>query len=133
MSKYEELRILLERSRRFYESAIIQIEKGFYDLAAFSLEQSLQLFLKAYLLKLGVDYPRTHSSRKLLEMIYEITKFEVIKELVQKFSIELAFLEDIYITSRYISREFTLNEVSRLKKVIHEVIEVVREVLDKRS
>jgi len=133
LSKYEELRILLERSRRFYESAIIQIEKGFYDLAAFSLEQSLQLFLKAYLLKLGVDYPRTHSSRKLLEMIYEITKFEVIKELVQKFSIELAFLEDIYITSRYISREFTLNEVSRLKKVIHEVIEVVREVLDKRS
>ncbi len=133
MSKYEELRILLERSRRFYESAIIQIEKGFYDLAAFSLERSLQLFLKAYLLKLGVDYPRTHSSRKLLEMIYEITKFEVIKELVQKFSIELAFLEDIYITSRYISREFTLNEVSRLKKVIHEVIEVVREVLDKRS
>jgi Uncharacterized conserved protein related to C-terminal domain of eukaryotic chaperone, SACSIN len=133
LSKYEELRILLERSRRFYESAIIQIEKGFYDLAAFSLERSLQLFLKAYLLKLGVDYPRTHSSRKLLEMIYEITKFEVIKELVQKFSIELAFLEDIYITSRYISREFTLNEVSRLKKVIHEVIEVVREVLDKRS
>ncbi len=133
MSKYEELRILLERSRRFYESAIIQIEKGFYDLAAFSLEQSLQLFLKAYLLKLGVDYPRTHSSRKLLEMIYEITKFEVIKDLVQKFSIELAFLEDIYITSRYISREFTLNEVSRLKKVIDEVIEVVREVLDKRS
>jgi HEPN domain-containing protein len=133
LSKYEELSILLERSRRFYESAIIQIEKGFYDLAAFSPEQSLQLFLKAYLLKLGVDYPRTHSSRKLLEMIYEITKFEVIKELVQKFSIELAFLEDIYITSRYISREFTLNEVSRLKKVIDEVIEVVREVLDKRS
>ena len=133
MSKYEELRILLERSRRFYESAIIQIEKGFYDLAAFSLERSLQLFLKAYLLKLGVDYTRTHSSRKLLEMIYEVTKFEVIKDLVQKFSIELAFLEDIYITSIYISREFTLNEVSRLKKVIHEVIEVVREVLDKRS
>lgn len=133
MSKYEELRILLERSRRFYESSIIQIEKGFYDLTAFSLEQSLQLFLKAYLLKLGVDYTRTHSSRKLLEMIYEITKFEVIKDLVQKFSIELAFLEDIYITSRYISREFTLNEVSRLKKVIDEVIEVVREVLDKRS
>jgi HEPN domain-containing protein len=133
LSKYEELRILLERSRRFYESSIIQIEKGFYDLTAFSLEQSLQLFLKAYLLKLGVDYTRTHSSRKLLEMIYEITKFEVIKDLVQKFSIELAFLEDIYITSRYISREFTLNEVSRLKKVIDEVIEVVREVLDKRS
>ncbi|MCR8501584.1 MAG: HEPN domain-containing protein, partial [Crenarchaeota archaeon] len=43
---------LLERSRRFYESALFQIEKGFYDLAMFSLEQSLQLFLKAALLSL---------------------------------------------------------------------------------
>ena len=60
MGEYE---YLLERSRRFLETARIQIERGFYDLAAFSLEQSLQLFLKAELLKLKVDYPRTRRLR----------------------------------------------------------------------
>ncbi len=58
MNKREEYEYLLERSRRFYETALLQIDRGFYDLAAFSLEHSLQLYLKAYLLKLGVDYPR---------------------------------------------------------------------------
>ncbi|MEM1611060.1 MAG: HEPN domain-containing protein [Sulfolobales archaeon] len=59
----EEYRYLMERSRRFYETAIMQIDRGFYDLAVFSFEQSLQIFLKACLLKLGVDYLRTHSVR----------------------------------------------------------------------
>ncbi|MEM4487176.1 MAG: HEPN domain-containing protein [Zestosphaera sp.] len=44
---------LLERSRRLYESALQQVERGFHDLAAFSLEQSLQPYLKASLLRLG--------------------------------------------------------------------------------
>ena len=31
MTKLEEYRYLLERSRRFYETALVQLEKGFYD------------------------------------------------------------------------------------------------------
>lgn len=50
MTEREELKYLFERSRRFFESALMQIERGFYDLAAFSLEQTLQLYLKAHLL-----------------------------------------------------------------------------------
>jgi HEPN domain-containing protein len=37
----------IERSKRFYETALIQIDRKYYDLAAFSLEQSLQLFFKS--------------------------------------------------------------------------------------
>ncbi|MEL9941118.1 MAG: HEPN domain-containing protein [Ignisphaera sp.] len=50
-TRYDEYRYLLERSRRFYETAVMQIDRGFYDLAVFSFEQFLQLFLKACLLK----------------------------------------------------------------------------------
>ncbi|MEM0006213.1 MAG: HEPN domain-containing protein [Ignisphaera sp.] len=50
MTKRAEVDSLLERSRRFYESALFQIERGFYDLAMSSFGQSLQLFLKAALL-----------------------------------------------------------------------------------
>ncbi len=79
MTRREEYEYLIERSRRFYETAIMQMDKGFYDLAAFSLEQSLQLYLKASLLKLGMDYPRTHSVRRLLELIHEVTGREEVK------------------------------------------------------
>ena len=79
MTRREEYEYLIERSRRFYETAIIQMDKRFYDLAAFSLEQSPQLYLKASLLKLGMDYPRTRSVRRLLELIHEVTGREEVK------------------------------------------------------
>ena len=58
MTKLEEYKLLLERSKRFYETALMQISRRIYDLAAFSLEQSLQPYLKAHLL-------RTYSVRRL--------------------------------------------------------------------
>ncbi len=128
-TKLEEYEYLLERSRRFYETALTQIEREFYDLAAFSLEQSLQLYLKACLLKLGIDYPRTHSVRRLLELIHEFTGCREIRELLSKFSVELGALEDVYIMSRYVPRSYSCEEVERLKKVVEEVRHVVTEVL----
>jgi HEPN domain-containing protein len=126
MSRLEEYRYLLERSKRFYETAVMQIDKGFYDLAAFSLEQSLQLFLEACLLKLGIDYPRTHSVRKLLDIMLKVTGKKEVEDILNRFSLELGALEDAYITSRYVAREDTLEEVKRLRKAVDEVIELVR-------
>ncbi|MCR8453617.1 MAG: HEPN domain-containing protein [Crenarchaeota archaeon] len=133
MTKRDEVNSLLERSRRFYESALFQIEKGFYDLAMFSLEQSLQLFLKAALLSLGLDYPRTHSIRRLLELIHELTSDKGIKELLVEHSVELALLEDAYITSRYVPRDFRVEEVVRVRGVVDKVFRVVRETLSEVS
>ena len=132
MTKREEYEHLLRRSREFYETAILQLEKGFYGLAAFSLEQSLQLFLKAKVLEKGVDYPRTHSIRRLLEILSEVVEREisnVLRELVDKYSLELASIEDAYITSKYIPREFRREEVLRLRGVVDEVIEVVSRIV----
>lgn len=132
MTKRDEVNSLLERSRRFYESALFQIEKGFYDLAMFSFEQSLQLFLKAVLLSLGVDYPR-HSIRRLLELIHELTEVEDVKELWVEHSVELALLEDAYITSRYVPRDFRIEEAMRVREVVDKVFKVVREALSEAS
>ena len=102
MARIEEYNCLLERSRRFLITAEMQVEKGFYDLAAFSLEQSFQLYLKAMLLKLGVDYPRTHSVRKLLELTCRLTDSEEIRRTLSEYAVELGSLEDVHITSKYI-------------------------------
>ncbi|MGC9072334.1 MAG: HEPN domain-containing protein [Acidilobus sp.] len=121
----EDYRYLVERSRRFYETALVQLDRGFYDLAAFSLEQALQLFLKAFLLRLGVDYPRTHSVRRLLELIHQITGRQEVGELLRRLTLELALLEDAYVTSRYVPRDFSKEEVMKLKDAVDEVMRVV--------
>ncbi len=127
LARFEEYRLLVERSRRFLETALMQFDRGFYDLAAFSLEQSLQLFLKACLLRLGVDYPRTHSVRRLLELVAEASGAGELGELLHRFSVELGALEDAYISSRYVVREYAREEVERLRRVVMEVKRVVGE------
>lgn len=128
MTRLEEYEYLLERSRRFLATAELQIDKGFYDLALFSLEQALQLYLKAVVLRLGVDYPRTHSVRKLLELVYKLTGSDEVEKFFSNYAIELGVLEDAYITLRYIPREYTREEAKRLLGVVREVIEVVNKI-----
>lgn len=127
MTRREELKYLLERSRRFYETALIQVERGFYDLAVFSLEQALQLYLKAQLLKLGVDYPRVHSPRRLLELISEVAGSRGLSELLSRFAVELGSIEDAYITARYVAREYGREEVEKLRRVVEEIVNAVEQ------
>lgn len=128
MVREEEEKRLLKRSRNFLETAEYQTSKGFFDLATFSLEQALQLFLKAKVLAEGVDYPRTHSVRALLEMLSDLVpenKKSTIKGILENFLLELGMLEDAYITSRYVMREFTKQEVERLTKAVKEIMKNV--------
>ncbi len=131
LTRFEEYNYLLERSRRFLETAEMQFERGFHDLAVFSLEQALQLYLKACLLKLGVDYPRTHSVRKLLELTYKLTGAEEIKRILTDYAVELGSLEDAYITSRYVAREYSVEEAGRLRQVVKRLMEVVGGVVNR--
>jgi HEPN domain-containing protein len=125
MSRKEEIEHLLSRSREFLETAKYQSSAGFYSLAAFSLEQSLQLFIKARLLENGVDYPRTHSVRTLIEVLSSIVderRKDVIKGMLDKYLLELGMLEDAYISSRCIVREFRREEVEKLRIAVEEVV-----------
>lgn len=124
----EEEKRLLKRSRDFLETAEYQISRSFYDLATFSLDQALQLFLKAKVLAEGVDYPRTHSVRTLLEILSDLVpenKKSTIKGILENYLLELGMLEDAYITSRYVMREFTKQEAERLTKAVKEIMENV--------
>lgn len=125
VTRKEEEEQLLKRSKEFLNTAEYQTDEEFYDLAAFSLEQALQLFLKSKLLAEGFDYPRTHSVRTLLEMLSNLVpenKRNAIKRVLDSYSLELGMLEDAYITSRYVMREFTKQEIEKLTKAVKEII-----------
>lgn len=129
LTRKEEEKSLIQRSKNFLETAEFQKSRSFYDLAAFSLEQALQLYLKAKLLAEGADYPRTHSVRTLLKMLSELVsedKKTQIKKVLEDYLLELGMLEDAYITSRYITREFTKEELEKLAKAVKEIMKNVQ-------
>jgi HEPN domain-containing protein len=129
LGRVEEFEVLLRRSESFYVTALLQAERGMYDLAVFSLEQSLQLFLKGALLKEGVEFPRTHGVRRLLSILAELTGCDEIKQLLTSYSLELGILEDAYIVSRYFPRSYTGEEFERLRAAVERVRSVVGGVL----
>jgi HEPN domain-containing protein len=129
LGRVEEFEVLLRRSESFYVTALLQAERGMYDLAVFSLEQSLQLFLKGALLKEGIEFPRTHGVRRLLSILAELTGSDEIKQLLTSYSLELGILEDAYIVSRYFPRSYTGEEFERLRAAVERVRSVVGGVL----
>jgi HEPN domain-containing protein len=129
VSRREEAEHLLKRSKEFLETAEYQITRGLYGIAVFSLEQALQLFLKSKMLVAGVDYPRTHGVRALLEILSDVESDEKkrsMKNVLSDYLFELGMLEDAYITSRYVMREFTREEAQRLAKTVKEVMNNVK-------
>jgi HEPN domain-containing protein len=126
--KIDEIRRLKERSKKFKDAAEFHFSRRDYDLAAFNLEQSLQLLLKARLLESGVEFPKIHGLRRLFLMLGEsVDKLEKFKKFEAKYSLEFASLEDAYITARYFPREFKKEEVERLRKFVKEVERFVEE------
>ena len=125
MSRKDEAEHLLGRSREFLETAEFQVSRGLFGIAVFSLEQALQLFLKSRMLVAGADYPRTHGVRALLEILSDLEvdeKKRVMKKVLRDYLFELGTLEDAYIASRYVMREFTEEEARRLMKMVKEVM-----------
>ena len=129
MTKKDEEKSLLKRSTDFLETAEYQTSRGFYNLATFSLEQTLQLFLKAKVLAAGSDYPRIHSVRNLLRLLSSLVpkdKKSAIESILKNYFMELGMLEDAYVTSRYVTREFTTEEVETLTKTVREIMKNVK-------
>lgn len=130
MTRKEAGLFLKERADRFLKEGRRLLEEKVYDLAAFNLEQSAQLFLKYTLfLKLG-DYPRTHSLRLLLTQLSMVDKAYRIK--IEHFLEEkietLSNLEDAYLTSRYLPKEFTEKEIRLMEKFVIELIGLLKEL-----
>jgi HEPN domain-containing protein len=118
LTHIKEYKYILEKSRRFLETAELQLDRRFYDLTVFSLEQALQLHLKAYLSKLGLELPKKWSIKRLLELIYKNTNSDEIRNALMNYAVELGSIEDAYITSRYFAREYCEEEARKLLQTV---------------
>jgi len=117
--------ILKKRALGFLENAKDNFKREEYDLVLFHVEQFLQLYLKYLLYKKVGVYPKTHSPTYLLKEIMKIHNNGELKRFYEKHLEMLNLLEDAYITSRYLPREYNRELAERVLEFIKKALEVL--------
>jgi len=110
----EKIKTFEERADAFLDTAWYNFQNKRYDLAAFNIEQAVQLYVKTKLLKLTGEFPRTHNLVVLLKELSSVFKEKEVEEFIKNEMESLTKMADIYITSRYYDREFYKEEVENL-------------------
>jgi len=122
----DEVELLINRAKNFLDGAKERFLKEDWDLTCFMAEQSVQLITKAAILEKGGEIPKTHSIRKLLALLYQLTDHEDFKYERKA----LLFLESAYLNSRYFSftyEKVDAEEAIRIAKEIMKIVEHVRQ------
>ena len=111
------------RSQQFLEIGKSSIRKGFFDLAAFHLEQALQLRLKYFLAKRIGYFSKTHMLSSLFK---EAERVEPkLRDFVNRNKERIEELEVAYTGSRYLPIKYTKDKVEKLLKFVEEAFKVI--------
>ncbi len=122
MSSINEVKILKKRAKAFYNRALDSFKAEDYDLASFLSEQAVQLCLESILLEELGDYPRTHSISYLISILSKLSKYKNLIKFLEENKLMVRLMEDSYISSRYLVREFTREEAEALINIAKEVL-----------
>ena len=122
MSHIDEVKILRKRAKSFLLRAIECLNSKDYDLASFLSEQAVQLHLKSILLEEIGDYPRTHSISILISILKKLTNYNLLLKFLEEKRNEIRLMEDAYIASKYLPREYTEDEAKTLVNIAKEVL-----------
>ena len=124
---YREVSLLRDRSLRMLSSAKRSLLNGDYDIAAFMADQAAQLYLKSMILELTGEVPRVHHVRQLMRVLKDLLdKPNLIDDFVRENRSLLIRLEEAYISSRYMPREYEKEEVMELVNFAEKVIGFVK-------
>lgn len=112
---------LKKRALEMLRLADKAFELGMYNMTLFHCEQAVQLYLKYLLASRVGDYPRTHKMGELLEGVGK-----VLGEPLEFPSMTLDLLEEAYITSRYLPKEYS-------RETARDVLEFVKDFIRRLS
>ena len=123
MTADREYQNMIDRSERFLKSAEWNLNEGFIDISAFSVNQSLELLIKALLLRKLGDFPHTHDIKTLLRTLVETVDSDNSKKIsrfLAEKSLEINVIQDAYITSRYFFTSISMEDLKNLVNVVKE-------------
>ena len=116
----KEVELLKRRAKGFLRAAKSSLKDGDYDLACFMAEQSAQLYLKAVILEISGEMPRTHSIRSLLSILSTLLKKQVKYDRKS-----LIFLESAYINARYLGVVYEKEDAEEAVRIAEGIMELV--------
>ena len=117
--------LLKGRAKAFLEDAKVDFTRGDYDLVLFHVEQFLQLFLKYLLYQKIGDYPKTHSVVRLVRDLIKVYESNGLQEFYDESLETLYLLEESYIASRYLPREYDKEIAEIILKFSEKALEVL--------
>ncbi|MGB9600001.1 MAG: HEPN domain-containing protein [Myxococcota bacterium] len=121
-----------KRAKEFFERAKEDFKKSRFNLTALDVEQAIQLWLKHLIFLKAGDFPKTHYFDILIKEISEVYNNKKIREFYKEHALEFRTLEDAYITSRYIPREFNKEETQKIMKFSEKVFDLLEDELNEK-
>lgn len=118
--------LLKRRALSFLRDARVDLDSGDYDLVLFHVEQFAQLYAK-YLIyrKLG-DFPKVHTLVKLLRDLARVYEDCELGKFISENLEALYLLEESYISSHYVPREYEREVALRAINLGEKLLEVFR-------
>ncbi|MEM4155905.1 MAG: HEPN domain-containing protein [Archaeoglobaceae archaeon] len=124
-----EIVVFAERAKKFEEVAKYLYRTKVFDLSAFNVEQALQLYLKFILAKELGYFPKTHSLTRLFNDLSKLDK--AFLEFYEENEIIIKDIEDAYILSRYLPRDYSEKEVELMINTLEKFKERFKEWLSR--
>ena len=125
MTSHETIKKFLEKARGFLDSARYNYSKERFDLVAFCIEQSIQLFVKTKVLESIGEFPRTRDVIFLLGELHATFKTTTIKNFIKENITILTKLNDAFITSHCYTREFRKDEIDQMLSFAKKLIRLL--------
>jgi HEPN domain-containing protein len=121
---------LRDNARQFLEQAKFSMERGFYNLVLFNVEQSIQLNLKFLLYSLNGDFPKTHSISELFKYVINILDNSCnLSNFYEENKDFISIIEFSYISSRCLSQTFSKDDAEKSLRIGEEFSKMIENCL----
>ncbi|MDZ7337586.1 MAG: HEPN domain-containing protein [candidate division KSB1 bacterium] len=123
---------LRKRAQEFWERAKEDYARSRFNLAALDVEQAIQLWFKDLIYRRAGDFPKTYDFGVLLNELAHVSERPELIAFYERRALEFRAIEDAYITSRYLPREFSQTDVLKMLEFGEAIIGFVKETLGEK-
>ena len=116
-----------KRAGEFWQRAKEDFQKKRYNLAVLDVEQAVQLWVKYLIFKKAGDFPKSHYFNILLDNLADIYNSPTVRNFYQENILQFKSLEDAYLTSRYLPKEFSREEAEKFMEFATQFLDILEE------
>jgi len=128
----KETDFLKKRAEEFFQRAKEDFEKQRFNLTVFDIEQAVQLWIKHLIFAKAQDFPKTHYFDILIKNLSEVYNNKKIEEFYKNHILEFKVLEEAYITTRYLPKDFAKDETIKIIKFLEKFFKFLEKTLNEK-